>query len=75
MPRIREALEELSSGAYADIDVTHKPSEVLQALREEIILRLFRQRGQEFGAPDRVLFLFDEIVTSAQRTLIRGRDH
>lgn len=59
--------------AWGDVDEKHKPSEVVQAIREEILMRLERQRGKVFGKPDEVLFLFDEIVTDVQRAMARGR--
>jgi hypothetical protein len=60
--------------SYADVDLTHKPSEVLRAIRTDILSRLEMQRGQIFGPTDRALMLFDEVVTAAQRQLARGRD-
>ncbi len=64
-----------SPAEYADVDLTHKPSEMLDALRQEILLRLERRRGLKFDEVDKTLMMFDEIVASSQRALKRGRDN
>ena len=61
--------------AYADVDATHKASEVVAAIREDILARLKRRRPERFGPIDEALMLFDDIVAMAQRQIARGRDH
>ena len=60
---------------YADVDLTHKPSEVSDAIRVDILEKLIARRGQEFGDRDRALMLFHEVVSSAIAALQRGRDN
>ena len=63
----------LTGNIDADIDATHKPSEVVEAIRQEILNRLSLRRDQKFGTPDTCLQMFDEIVTQTQRAIARGR--
>ena len=73
MPTKTQIIAEITN-AWADIDADYKPSQVVDAIRQDILTRLEARRGKTFGEVDRALMLFDELVAATQRTIKRGRD-